>query len=238
MKNNVWKKTAGFLSGKGFYIVLILCVAAIGVSGYVMTRASMNPPAADPLPDLTLNHSESSEEDTEVNHLVTGIPKPTATPTPAPTRSPSPTPVPTAAPKKLFFLRPVNGRVGTDFSGDALVYSQTLNDWRVHAGIDIAAEAGTQVRAAADGRVSAVEQDGLLGTVVEITHAEGYVTRYAGLQEQPAVSVGAEVSAGDVIGGVGTTAISEAIDPVHLHFEVWKDGVAIDPETVLPVPAN
>ena len=53
MKNSVWKKTAGFLNGKGFYIVLGLCIAVIGVSGYVMTRAAEDPPAAEPLPGPT-----------------------------------------------------------------------------------------------------------------------------------------------------------------------------------------
>ena len=236
MKNSVWKKTAGFLNGKGFYIVLGLCIAVIGVSGYVMTRAAEDPPAAEPLPDLNLAYSEPEPSVTEkpVNQLITGIPKPTSTPTPTPVPTPAPTPTPAAA----FFMRPVAGKVGTDYSGEDLVYNPTLDDWRVHAGIDICAEVGTQVRAAASGEVTRIYTDGLFGVTVEISHPENYVTRYAGLQENPSVTVGDTVEAGDVIGGVGTTALGETIDPVHLHFEVWKNGCPVDPESVLPAPAN
>lgn len=236
MKNSVWKKTAGFLSGKGFYIVLGLCITVIGVSGYVMTRATEAPPAAEPLPDLNLEYREPEPEISEapVNQLITGIPKPTTAPTPTVT----PTPAATPTPEGTFFMRPVAGKIGTDFSGEDLVYNATLNDWRVHSGIDICAETGTQVRAAAAGEVTRIYTDGLFGVTVEIAHPENYITRYAGLQENPSVTVGQTVEAGDVIGGVGTTALGETIDPVHLHFEVWKDGDPVDPESVLPTPAN
>lgn len=209
-------------------------MAAIGVSGYVMSRSQQELPQSDPLPDISVPQPQpDGGGETPVNRPVTGMPKPTATVKPQPTATPRPTATPIPQ-KESFFMRPVQGEVGKDFSGEDLVYNQTLNDWRVHAGIDILAQSGTQVRAAANGRVSAVEKDGMLGCTVEITHADGYVTRYANLLEQTAVAVGDEVEIGQVIGGVGTTAMAESLDPVHLHFEVYRDGVAIDPESVLP----
>lgn len=229
MNENDAKKSAGFLNGKGFYIVLILCVAVIGISGYVMSRAGNLADENESLPEIVVTDPES-KHGAEVNHPVTDIPKPTATAAPHATA----TPKPTATPAALFFMRPVNGAAGMTFSGETLVYHSTLNDWRVHQGLDIRAEIGTQVKAAADGCVKAVTVDAMLGTLVEIEHRDGYVTRYAGLQEQTAVQEGDEVRVGDVIGGVGNTALCETADPPHLHFEVWKNGAAVDPETVLP----
>lgn len=236
------EKETGFFNGRGFYIVLILCVAVIGVSGFVLSRSAANVPEIGPLPVITPAADDSPQPTAGVGQTVTNMPRATGTakPTAKPTVPATVPPTVSASPTEtaLFFMRPVSGEVIASFSGDTLVYSSTLNDWRVHAGIDVAADLGTQVRAAAKGTVVSVSADALFGTVVEIAHANGYVTRYAGLQEQPCVSPGDAVDAGQVVGGVGATALCETVDPVHLHFEVWKNGKAVDPESVLPKSAN
>ena len=86
--------------------------------------------------------------------------------------------------------------------------------------------------AASSGTVLSVEDDALMGTTVTLEHGGGYQTTYASLQADPAVEVGDSVSAGQIIGVVGT-APAEAAQGPHLHFSVEKDGDAVDPEAYL-----
>lgn len=103
-------------------------------------------------------------------------------------------------------MEPLRGEVLTAFSMEELVYNRTLGDWRTHNGVDIAAKAGTTVLAACAGAVQTVTEDPLLGTTVVLEHDGGYQTTYANLQADPGVEVGEAVSAGQIIGAVGTTA--------------------------------
>ncbi len=120
------------------------------------------------------------------------------------------------------------------YSMEAPVFSATLSDWRVHTGVDIAAAAGTPVRAVSDGIVSTVYDDDLMGTTVVVSHENGLSSVYANLQEVPAVKPGDEVRTGDVVGAVGATALAEIGEEPHLHLEILQDGVAVDPSSVLP----
>lgn len=101
----------------------------------------------------------------------------------------------------------------------------TLGGWRRHKGIDVAAPHGTPVRAASDGTVSVSGWQGGYGIAVRIQHPGGVETRYAHLS-RTAVSAGQTVSAGDVIGYVGSTGRSTG---AHLHYEVRRGQTAIDP---------
>ncbi|MBR3704748.1 MAG: M23 family metallopeptidase [Oscillospiraceae bacterium] len=131
-------------------------------------------------------------------------------------------------------VMPLAGSTVSVFSADKLMYDATLDDWRTHDGIDICAEAGTQVVAAASGTVISVSEDDRLGVNVRIEHAGGYVTTYASLHPETLVEVGDTVSAGDVIGTVGNTSLSEAALGAHLHFSVTRNGELIDPTAYLP----
>lgn len=135
-------------------------------------------------------------------------------------------------PVKLLYVKPVEGPISKKFSAGELVYSETLGDYRTHAGTDIAAEQGAKVRAMADGVVSDMYSDELLGAVIEITHEDGTVTRYCNLLENhvSGIKVGVAVKMGDVISGVGQTALSEGAEEVHLHLEAIRGGSNIDPE--------
>ena len=130
-------------------------------------------------------------------------------------------------------VSPLVGEEVAAFSVDELKYNETLGDWRTHDGVDIAAEVGTQVLAACSGTVTQVIDDDLMGTSVTIAHDGGYETVYSNLQSVPTVSEGQEVSAGEVIGAVGSSSIAEFSMPAHLHFSVSKDGVPCDPAEFL-----
>jgi murein DD-endopeptidase MepM/ murein hydrolase activator NlpD len=119
------------------------------------------------------------------------------------------------------------------FSVDALSYNQTTRDWRTHDGVDIAAEAGTKVCAAADGEVYTVYEDETLGTTVVIRHAGGYVTKYASLAEAVTVAPGEQVKMGQPIGAVGCSALLENSIGDHVHFSVTCNDEPVDPAVFL-----
>ena len=241
MQNNNKKgglsRLGDFLAGKGFYIVLFLCVAAIGVSGYFLLADSMGPTQSvanptqvvvTPPPALPPVTQEPAPTPTPVP--VTPAPTQTATPTPVPT--PTPTPVPT--PAALVFTWPVKGEVLAAHSVETLAYDETMGDWRTHAGMDIAATLGTQVVAAAQGTVIDVSFDELMGATVTVEHQDGLESKYCNLAAKPTVAVGDEVETGSVIGSVGATAAAEGARASHLHCELSKDGAAVDPLDYLP----
>ena len=136
-----------------------------------------------------------------------------------------PTHAPTPEPYSPHFSLPVPGGECGEFTADELVWNDTLGHWSVHNGIDIIAPAGSVVIASEDGTVSAVYEDDLYGYVIEITHQEGWVTRYCSLSTLNMVKVGDSVKKGDIISAVGSTAIVENNIGAHLHFEVYMNGI-------------
>ena len=133
-------------------------------------------------------------------------------------------------PEKLSFVSPVVGEVVKQHSLDMPVFSTTLNEWRVHTGIDISTEDGAEVFAAADGTVSRVYSDPLLGKSVEITHEGGIVSVYSNLSPTDiAIAEGDTVKSGALIGKVGDSSLSELAEEPHLHFGVKVNGVSVNP---------
>ena len=201
---------------RAIYIALALCVVATGVTGYLLTnrkaptqQASANQPVADVKPPVVtpvkpdLPTQEEPEEE-------------------AP-------PVEAAAELLPQVVSPLDGTTVTVFSMSELLYDETMADWRTHEGLDIQAAEGDAVKTAAAGEVTSVTRDELMGTTVCITHSGGYVTRYSSLQENPPISQGQQLKAGDIVGYVGTAAAEATMGP-HLHFAVEKDGSLIDPK--------
>ncbi len=128
-------------------------------------------------------------------------------------------------------VMPVHGEIAKNFTEDVAVYSLTMNDYRVHQGIDVAAPVGTNVTACAAGVVERVWLDPFYGQCVEINHGGNIKSQYANLSADlpRGIEAGATVLAGDVIGGVGETMIIEMADSEHLHFSMTVDGVYVDP---------
>ena len=204
------RKMNGSAAGKGYYIALILCAVAIGISGYLYYKN------ANSEPDRQANEPAAVTGGKDVPAVAT---KPTTTQPPATA----------AAEKPLKTASPLEGVTAAAFAMDALAYNPTTRDWRTHDGVDIAAEAGTEVKAAAAGTVYSVYTDDQMGTTVVIRHNGGYSTTYASLAEDPAVAAGDEVELGQTIGAVGQSALLESAIGYHLHFAVSKDGENVDP---------
>ena len=224
---------SAFLNGAGFYIVLLLAIAIIGVSGYFIYAAIMNNRPAETPAGQEVPLTQQPEHDPAAE---TEPPSQEDTETPAaPSVSVSAT-APVEAEEEARdtrVLAPLSGETVTPFSMEELLFSETMGDWRTHDGIDIAAAEGAQVTAAAAGEVTSVVDDYWMGTTVTVDCGDGCELRYASLQSPAAVSAGDTVSPGDVIGAVGSTALlEEAVGP-HLHFTVLQSGVAVDPAAYL-----
>lgn len=135
--------------------------------------------------------------------------------------------------KEPVFERPVEGEIIKKFAKDTLVYSETLDEWVVHNGIDIKADKTTVVKAAEAGTVKAIKNDPRYGLTILIQHDMDYITVYSNLLTSEFVVEGEKVEKGQTIGTVGNTAAFEIADEPHLHFEIQKAGEAIDPSNYI-----
>ena len=131
--------------------------------------------------------------------------------------------------KDPSFIKPVEGEKIKDYSKDNLVYSSTLDEWTTHLGIDFAAEKTDIVKAAADGKVKSIKNDTRYGLTVVIEHENGFESIYSSLLTAEFINVGEEVKQGQTIATVGNTARFEISDETHIHFEIKKDGINVDP---------
>ena len=216
---NGWKN----LQDKGYYIVLTLCIIAVGISGYIFVSTAIRqnnatpdelsvPVTADKLPSSPSAAPAAGTEE--------------LTPPSSPTQAETDELLRQEA-RKLA-VPPLKGEVIQTFSADSLSYNETTRDWRLHDAVDLKSDGG-EVFACMAGTVTEVYDDVSYGTTVVITHDGGYETRYSNLTAMPVVSVGDLVDPGDLIGAVGATAMLESAAPGHLHFQVLLNGESIDP---------
>ena len=228
--------------GKGFYIVLVLCAAVIGASAWMLAVGDR--PLTDKAVEVVNTvPAQSGEKQEVIAPRRDDIPvfrettEDTAPVISAPEERGEET-------EEVFGEAPVNvdptyawplqGEVARFHDPETLRYDETLGDWRTHQGIDILAPLGETVTAAHAGRVESVLHHDLLGTVVVVSHEDGFTTVYANLEENPAVNPGDWVEAGSVIGTVGSSALGEVSEKSHLHFAVRLNGVDRDPLEYLP----
>ena len=196
-------KFARFFDKQGFYIVLFLCLAAIGLTAYFAFYGGESK-----------DYTEGENNETQVQQIPGGglqqqlaLATPTATTTPSPTATPQPTQssapnssTTASAPKTVALAMPVEGELLKAYADRTLLYSKTLNQWSTHSGVDIAAEEGSDVKAALAGTILAVKSDAMMGFMVIIQHDNDETTIYANLAETTLVKEGDKVVKGQVIG--------------------------------------
>lgn len=212
MKNG---RLAKFLRRNGVYLALaisLLTVGAVVIAG--LTRHLSKTESKD-----SLNAQQ------QVEQKVTGQ-KDTRTSKTSTTASLNTTTSTTVAEAPHLYLLPLTNTVQKAFSADGPVYDKTMQDWRLHPGVDFAGEEGQAVKAVTRGKIVAVKNDLLWGGVVEIDHGVGVVTRYCGVKAD--VRVGDTVETGEAIGKLQTIPC-ECAQSAHLHLEMLVDGTPIDP---------
>ena len=202
-------------------VILVLCIMAIAVG--LTTAANKKNKPAETTPDTVTT--------VQTSHTTAHLPILASTTAPAgttqTTRSVAEADAP--VPSLPVFIMPTIGNVSKGYTVEALVWSDTMEDYRTHDGIDICAGAGEGVMAAADGIVTEVYAHPMMGTTVVIRHDGDAESVYQNLAEDVAVSVGDTVKSGEVLGAVGESALVEIAEEPHLHFALRVAGKSVNP---------
>lgn len=262
-KGNFIQRVLQFAENKGFYMILGLCVVAIGVSAYVLFFTT---PEQEPLtgqlvaespkagvsgqvPDVTVPDKPEEKKPPvmqEADEPKKQEPQPAVQPEPQPEK---PEPVSaqveetpsnavqvgaqTTVKQPVFTLPIQSAEVQREYSGDNLVADPTMGDWRTHNGTDFACDEGDAVMAVLDGSVAEIYEDALMGTCIRVDHGAGLESLYCGVAAADGLKVGNTVTVGQTIGRVGSDNLAESAQETHLHLEMTEDGLYVDPMTIL-----
>lgn len=234
-RKNIFDKDKSSGRKLTYYIVLGICVLVIGAASFLSYKSIQNAvnkgktsdvPDSTDMVDKDLDNVKETEKPKD--NVTEDKPKEQAPEEKAPAEEEKQPQVETKS-----YVKPVNGEITVGFSLETPVYSATLKDWRIHDGIDIAADLGTNVVAVNDGVVEKIESDDLFGVVVTVKHTDGQKSIYANLEDSVELEEGQIINRSDIIGKVGNTAIYEISDGPHLHFEMSENGEKIDPASVI-----
>ena len=199
-----WKGAIRFLRGRGFLLLTALCLILIaGAAIYARTRL-----IAAPAP-------ESGRASAQLAAAAATAAQSTPTPWPSP--------VPTMQPLSW----PVSGREILRAEAIEPVWVEALGAYETHPGVDIRADAGENVLAAAEGTVASVQYDPQWGYMVEVQSADGLVARYGNLSKSIPVSPGDLVRRGQGVGTVGASAPSAKRIGSFLHFEAFRGDASV-----------
>lgn len=211
---SAYRRYDRMMEKQGFYVVLTVCVLIIVVSAVItfgQRREAQIPVVVEEAEPVGGSQNAQTLSEALVE-----------------SSSPSvPLTVPTEAP--LRFAQPVAGVTIRLFFAQEPQYFSASNTWQVHPGVDLQCDYGQTVAAAASGTVVLAGESGSMGQCVEIDHGNGYSTFYAGLSETALVRSGDPVQQGQTIGLAGNGVLAEGADGPHLHFEVRRQGVPVDP---------
>lgn len=257
-KGNFIQRVLQFAESKGFYMILGLCVVAIGVSTYVLFFTAPQPEPM--IGEVVVREPDKAEISASGNESNVMVPEPEApnvqeTP-PAPPKEP-PVVIPEepaqttvhtepekpsnsiqvsapASVKETIFTLPVQAtEVQREYSGEALVFDPTMKDWRTHGGTDFSCDEGDTVMAVLDGAVTEIFEDAMKGHCIRIDHGAELESLYCGVIALDNLKVGTSVSAGQTIGRAGNSVLAESAQECHVHLEMTEDGTAVDPMSIL-----
>ena len=257
-KGNFIQRVLQFAERKGFYMILGLCVVAIGVSTYVLFFTAPQPEpmigeaevpaspkeevsAAGNPPDLIIPKQDSPvaqeppvepEEKPSVNIEEAPVQNTVGIDEKKPSNS-----IQVSAPadvKEDIFTLPVQAaEVQREYSGEMLVFDPTMQDWRTHGGTDFSCDEGDTVMAVLDGAVTEIYEDAMRGHCIRIDHGAELESLYCGVIALDHLKVGTTVSAGQTIGRAGNSVLSESAQECHVHLEMTEEGVSVDPMSIL-----
>lgn len=207
-----------FFRTKGVYVALAAGILALGGVGAAMTgqMLSKDKGGTSSLPpdEIAGNVVTGQADDRTTQTTTTHTTVAAAATTTAPEKAPD------------LYILPLSNTVQKAFSVDKPLYSDTMQDWRIHTGADFAGKQGQTVKAVAAGTVTNVEKDALWGPIIVIDHGVGVQSRYCGVK--PSVKKGDKVDAGHAIGTLSEIPCESSQAP-HLHLEMTIDGRPVDP---------
>ncbi len=219
-------------------ILAVLAVLAIATSSANRARresTETQPPAVTTEP-LRTTPSAGTKDPLHTTTPDTTVAPVTAAPAPI-TTAPETTKAPetqTSAPvdaTPLKLLLPVSGQLLQGHDLEVPAWSDTMADYRTHCGMDIAAQMGASVCAAADGVIAQIWEDPMMGQCISVKHKGDAMTIYRNLSKVIPVGIeeGVEVRAGQLIANIGESAMIEIAEVPHLHFELMVGDEYADP---------
>lgn len=210
------EKTKGkfitFLKKNAVYVVLALCVLAVGLS-VALTIFDGKTTSVDSTLDASQDSVGSVDENDKVDAPVDVPNEPVST--------------------VITFIMPVQNATEIGEYSESMVFNSLLGRFSTHMAVDFFAPEGTLVYATYGGTIESVENTLLKGTSITIDHGNGLKTVYNSILDGDRVTVGQTVKQGDVIGEISVSNRQEADLGAHLHFEVYENGVNIDPAKYL-----
>lgn len=244
--DDIKTKILDFMEKNSVYVIL----GAVIVTVIAITAVSLSKIPHDDVVDAYPSPSQSVE--TQPSNTLSPSKTPTITLNPQKTPSASPS-MPTQSPtlpsitpsvnpgddddkdvskdtaKSFTIVLPFAKKsVITQFSNETPVYSQTLNEWACHVGLDFSCKAGDEIKSAANGIVKNITEDGVYGKTVTVSHSNGFSTVYRGL-DGINVSIDELIAEGQIIGTAAESLPYEAHMGTHIHFELIKDGANVNP---------
>ncbi len=138
----------------------------------------------------------------------------------------------TTANEPVNFSSPLSLNIGSDFSMGVPVFSQTMNDYRTHNGVDFIGVKGESVRTVGEGTVVSVEKNALWGNQVTVDHGNGITSCISGLSDEALIGVGTTVYTDTVIGVIGDIPVEKS-EQSHIHLEMRENGKLVDPLELL-----
>lgn len=211
------------LEKDGFYLALFVCICLVAIGGVWFTKNNVEELTSK---DLFVNETSGNEED-EI-HLIEK--EDDSVPTSTQSKENLEMAKEKESNNKLEYL---GEKVIRDYSETEPSYSNTLDVWEIHKGLDISAKKGSKIKTIIAGKVTDVYKDDNHGVSVEIEGKDKLIVIYSNLEEKVSVKKGQEVKEGDIIGKVGNSTTVESLDGPHVHLTATKNGKAINPMTLI-----
>ncbi len=215
-----------WLSGKGFYVALAVCLVAVCGVAVVTFIGSLPAIFGQDTSDTPETSTTEKPVDTPVTNVPDDRTTTSTTTTTPPTTTTTKADVPTNNDPMLLLL-PLTNEVVVPYSDGKPVFSETMQDWRVHTGTDFKGETGQDIKAIADGTISSIDSDPLWGAIIVVDHGNDMQSRYCGASPS-GIEEGMAVKAGQVIGVVSDIPC-ETVTGAHLHLEILVKGQLVDP---------
>ena len=210
-----------FLRRNAVYLVLALCIIAVGIATTFMLVERVRDNNSE------LNNELPDQPDLPTDNPSDNIPdEPVDNPD-----QPAQPDVPVI--ETIIFEMPIQNATSILEYSDTMVFNSTLGRYSAHKAVDFFAPEGTEVLAVYKGTVKNIENSIIHGVTITIEHGNGLLTVYNSLLDADMVSVGMSVDKGQVIGQVSTSNRQEYKEGAHLHFQVIEDGNVIDPAKYL-----
>lgn len=237
MKYYKTPKFAKILTSTGFITIVACLLIAIGAIGwFTLSRGNSNietpseNQSQQEYPDTNSTYDNNVETPNTTSDLSANDVNESVNDVPYIDNSSNLQSTPAAEEKQSFVL-PIIGNVCKGYSDSALQYSATYSDMRLHTGVDILCDVGSDIKSVGSGTVKSINDDVNLGKVIEIEYDDSITVKYCGM-DSITVKENDKISTGEIIGTSGEIP-GECADNPHIHIEVFVNGEKTSPLAAL-----